>query len=401
MNYKKEFPIFKNNKKLVYLDSAATSQKPQFVIDAVTDFYSNYNSNIHRGLYKIAEIASAKIEEVREKTANFINAKHKDEIIFTKGTTEAINLVMYTWGRNNIHKGDSVVSTIMDHHANFVPWQQLALEKKAEFKVIGITKHGLLDEKDLLEKTKHAKIFVLPYISNVLGSINWVSKFVAKIRKINPNIIIVVDGAQAVPFKPADVQELDCDFFAFSGHKMFAETGVGVLYARRNILKDSPPFLFGGDMIKEVTLKKTTFADTSSKYEGGTQNISGIVSLGAAIDYIESIGIENMKEHERSLVLLLIEKLKEIKGVTVFGPKESSARSSIVSFIVDKIHPHDIAQILADQNICIRAGHHCTMPLHAFLGIPGSARVSFSIYNTEEDVLKFMKGIKKVIKLFK
>lgn len=400
MNYKNDFPIFKNVPGLVYLDSAATSQKPQSVIDAIVEFYSNYNSNIHRGLYPIAEKASGKIEEVREKVRGFINSKDSKEIIFTKGTTESINVVMYSWGQKNIKKGDSIVATIMDHHANFVPWQQLALQKKAEFKVVAITKEGKLDEQDLLEKTKDAKIFVLPYVSNVLGSINWVSKFVAKIREGNPGIRILVDAAQAVSFKSVNVCELDCDFLVFSGHKMFAETGIGVLFAKKEVLEEMPPFLFGGDMIRSVTVEKTTFADSPGKYEGGTPHISGIMSLGAAIDYIESIGIKNIKEHERELADLCIEELKKISGVEVFGPIERSGRSNIVSFIIDGVHPHDMAQVLADENICIRAGHHCTMPLHTFLGINASARVSFSLYNNEEDIEKFILGVKKAKKLF-
>ncbi len=400
MNYKKDFPIFKNIPQLVYLDSAATSQKPQSVIDAIVEFYTNYNSNIHRGLYPIAENASAKVEEVREKVRGFINAKDSREIIFTKGTTEGINGVMYTWGQQNIQAGDVIVTTIMDHHANFVPWQQLALQKKAVFKVVSITNEGKLDEQDLLEKTKDAKIFVLPYVSNVLGSINWVSKFVAQIRESNPGIRILVDAAQAVSFKPVNVSELDCDFLVFSGHKIFAETGIGVLFVKKEVLEEMPPFLFGGDMIREVRVDKTTFADSPGKYEGGTVNISGIISLGAAIDYIQTIGMKNINDHETNLALLCVKQLKNIPGVEVFGPAEMIARSNIISFVMENIHPHDIAQIVADENICIRAGHHCTMPLHNFLGINASARVSFSLYNTEEDIEKFILSIKKAKKIF-
>lgn len=394
MNRRRDFPIFKNNPGLVYLDSGATSQKPKAVIDAVTEFYSTYNSNIHRGLYPIAEKASAKVEEVRNKVAKFINAKDNQEIIFTKGTTEGINLVMYTWGETSIKAGDRIVTTLMDHHANFVPWQQLAKNKKAKFEVIGITGDGKIDEKDLLGKTKNAKILALPSLSNVLGSINHVSKFVREIRKVNPQIVIVVDAAQAVAFKPVDVRELDCDFLTFSGHKMFAETGIGVLYGKKEILNNMPPFLYGGDMIREVSIEKTTFADSPSRYEGGTPNISGIVSLGAAIDYIQSIGMEKIKAHERALAVSLINTLQTIDGVTILGPKKSEMRSNVVSFVMEGIHPHDIAQVLSDNNICVRAGHHCTMPLHTALGIPASVRVSLSIYNTREDIEKLLKSIK-------
>lgn len=400
MNYKEDFPIFKNNPNLIYLDSAATSQKPQVVIDAVNEFYTSYNSNIHRGLYPIAERASIKVEEVREKVRALINASSNDEIIFTRGTTESINLVATSFGQNNITKGDIIVTTIVDHHANFVPWQQLALQKGAEFRVIGINDIGKLDEEEVLTKTKDAKLFALPYVSNMLGSINWVAKFVEKIRKQNPSIIIVVDAAQAVPFKPVDVQELNCDFLAFSGHKLMAETGIGVLYGKKKLLEEMPPYQFGGDMIKEVSIDRTTFASLPTKFEAGTINISGIISLGAAIDYLQSIGMENVKEHDKSLAFSCKEQLQKIEGITVFGPDDKFGRSSIVSFIMNRIHPHDIAQVLADSNICVRAGHHCTMPLHTYLGIPASVRASFSIYNSEEDIDKLVGGLEKVKKIF-
>lgn len=401
MNRRRDFPIFKNNPGLVYLDSGATSQKPQRVIDAITEFYSTYNSNIHRGLYPIAEKASAQVEEVRKKVTKFINAHDSSEIIFTKGTTEGINLVMYTWGDASIKAGDRIVTTLMDHHANFVPWQQLAKKKKATFEVVGITGEGKIDEKDLQTKAKGAKILALPYVSNVLGSINYVSDLIQKIRLVNPDIVVVVDGAQAVPFKPVDVQKLDCDFFVFSGHKMYAETGVGILYAKKKFLDMMPPFLYGGDMIKEVSIDETTFADSPGRYEGGTPNISGIVSLGAAIDYMQNIGMEKIKAHERALAVSCINQLKKIDGVTIFGPKKSEMRSNVVSFIIEGIHPHDIAQVLADNTICVRAGHHCTMPLHKALGVPASVRVSFGIYNNEEDITKFIREVKYVKKIFK
>lgn len=400
MNYKNDFPIFKNNPDLIYLDSAATSQKPQIVLDSITELYSSYNANIHRGLYPIAEKTSAKVEEVREKIRVFINASSNEEIIFTKGTTESINLVASTWGRGNIQKGDKIVVTIMDHHANFVPWQQLALQKNAEFRVIRVDGIGKLNESEVIEKTKDAKLFVLPYVSNVLGSINGVANFVEKVKKYNPDIVVLVDAAQALPFKPVDVKELNCDFLAFSGHKIFAETGVGVLFGKKQLLEQMSPYQFGGDMIREVSIEKTTFAPLPTKFETGTINISGIISLGAAIDYLQSIGMEKVKEHDKSLAFLCREELSKIDGVKVFGPDNKSGRSNIVTFVMDNVHPHDIAQILADDNICVRAGHHCTMPLHAYLGIPASVRVSFSIYNTEEDVEKLIKGLRKVEKIF-
>ena len=400
MNYKKDFPIFTTHPHLVYLDSGATSQKPQAVINAVDEFYKSYNSNIHRGLYAIAEQASAKVEEVREKVCKFINASAKEEITFTKGTTESINLVMSTWGQKNIKKGDVVVTTIMDHHANFVPWQQLAMHKGAEFRVIGINEVGKLDENEVIQKTKDAKLFALPYVSNMLGSINWVAKFVDEIRKYNPDIVILVDAAQAVPFKPVDVQELDCDFLAFSGHKMMAETGTGILYGRKHLLESMPPYQFGGDMIKEVSIENSTFMPPPTKFEAGTINISGIISLGAAIDYLTTIGMENVREHEKSLAFRCVEELKKIEEVKVFGPDDKFGRSNVVSFVMESAHPHDIAQILSDENICVSAGHHCAMPLHTYLGIPASVRASFSLYNSEDDIAKLLEGIKKVQKIF-
>lgn len=395
--YKKDFPIFKNNKELVYLDSAATSQKPQVVIDAITDFYSNYNANIHRGIYKIAEITSAKVDEVRKKTARFINAKYPEEIIFTKSTTEAINLVMYSWGKEFIKKGDTIVVMIMDHHSNFVPWQCLAKEKGAKLEVVDITEDGQLNIDDLYQKIKKAKLVCLPYISNMLGTINPVKDIILRARNNNYPLFLV-DAAQATPHMKVDVQELDCDFLVFSGHKMLAGTGVGVLYGKKEILEKMPPFLFGGDMIKEVSLDTTTFADLPNKFEGGTLNIEGIISLGAAIDYLERIGMDKIRKHEKSLVNLCIDELSKINWINIYGPKD---RAGLVSFTINNIHAHDIAQVLSDENICVRSGHHCTMPLHKRLGISASTRASFYIYNNEEDIDKLIKGIKKTIKLFK
>lgn len=401
MNYKKDFPIFKNNPKLVYLDSAATSQKPQIVLDTINDYYLFYNANIHRGLYPLSEKSSTKVEEVRKKVQEFIKAKESSEIIFTKGATEGINLLMYSLGQKNIKKGDTVVTTIMDHHVNFVPWQQLASQKKAKFEVVGITDEGTLDEEDLMLKTTNARILALPYVSNVLGSINNVENIIKRVRGQNSEIIIILDAAQSMTFLDVDVRKIDCDFLVFSGHKIFAETGVGVLYGRKELLDEIPPFLFGGDMIREVNLNKTTFASLPNKFEAGTSNISGIISLGSAIDYIKSIGIGKIKVHEKKLVNDLIDMFQTIGGIEIIGPKDRDDRSNIISFVMQGVHPHDIAQVLADEDICIRSGHHCTMPLHAFLNIPASSRISLSIYNTGDDIEKVGAGIKKVKKIFK
>ncbi len=401
MNYKKDFPIFKNNPKLVYLDSAATSQKPQIVLDTINDYYLFYNANIHRGLYSLSEKSSTKVEEVRKKVQEFIKAKESSEIIFTKGATEGINLLMYSLGQKNIKKGDTVVTTIMDHHANFVPWQQLASQKKTKFEVVGITDEGTLDEEDLMLKTTNARILALPYVSNVLGSINNVENIIKRVRGQNSEIIIILDAAQSMTFLDVDVRKIDCDFLVFSGHKIFAETGIGILYGRKELLDEIPPFLFGGDMIREVNLNKTTFASLPNKFEAGTSNISGIISLGSAIDYIKSIGIERIKVHEKKLVNDLIDMFQTIGGIEIIGPRDRDDRSNIISFVIQGVHPHDIAQVLADEDICIRSGHHCTMPLHAFLNIPASSRISLSIYNTGDDIEKVGAGIKKVKKIFK
>lgn len=400
-NYKKDFPIFTNNKNLIYLDSAATSQKPKSVIDAVNEYYQTYNANIHRGIYPIAEKATRKVEEVRRKVATFINAASFEEIIFVKSGTEALNLPMYAWGEKYIQEGSVIVTTIMEHHSNFVQWQQLALKKNAEFRVIDITDDGKLDEEAIKRLTKDADIFAFTYVSNMLGTINPVKKIIQTVRKNNKKVKILIDAAQAVPHTRVDVLDLDCDFLAFSGHKMLAETGTGVLYVKKKILEEMQPFLYGGAMISEVTLQQTTFANLPYKFEAGTSNISGIVSLGAAIDYLDNLGMEKIQQDEKKLAKYCIEQLEKIDGVRIYGPKEAFARSGVASFIVKGVHAHDVSQILADQGVCVRAGHHCTMPLHKRLGIPASVRASFYVYNDEEDVSKLIDGIKKVKKIFK
>ncbi|MBI4080590.1 MAG: cysteine desulfurase [Candidatus Levybacteria bacterium] len=398
---KKQFPIFQN-RQLIYLDSAATSQKPVMVLDAVRAYYESYNANIHRGLYPIAEQATKKVEEVRQKVAKFINARRPEEIIFTKSATEAVNLVMYTWGRENIDQGDIVVTTIMEHHSNFVPWQQLAKEKGAKFHVLDMDENSQISILNFQANInfKKTKIIAITYISNMLGTINPLKELIATVRKENPEIVVIVDAAQAVPHKPVDVQALDCDFLVFSGHKMLAETGIGVLYAKKELLEAMPPFLYGGDMIREVAIEKTTFAGLPNKFEAGTINIAGIVSLGAAIDFLNAIGMDRIQEHEKTLTKYCMEALQNVDGITVFGPRDLLARSGVVSFTIDGIHPHDAAQILGDMNICVRSGHHCTMPLHTRLGVPASTRASFYIYNDEQDIDAFISGIKKVKKIF-
>ncbi len=396
-DYKSEFPIFKNIANLVYLDSAATTQKPQIVIDAIKEFYLKYNANAHRGLYPLAEKATEKVEEVREKVRDFINARSSDEIIFTKNTTEGINLVAKSWGEL-LKKGDCVVTTVAEHHANFVPWQQLGKIKNAVFHVLSIKQDGtLIYEEDVIKK---AKIFSLSSTNHVLGTVQDLPSIIDTAKKDNPSLKVFVDAAQTVPHRRIDVQALNCDALAFSGHKMLAETGVGVLYLRKELHNETLPLNYGGHMIKEVTVENTTFADSPAKFEGGTLNIAGIISLGKAIDYLQEIGFDKVEQHEKQLVNYCWERMNNIDGVHILGPNVTDMRSSIISFTMDGIHPHDIAQILGDNNICIRSGHHCAMPLHNHLGISASSRVSFYIYNTKEDVEQFIGGIKTLRKVF-
>lgn len=405
-SYKKDFPIFNQSSKdnqLIYLDSAATSQKPQVVLDAVDKYYKNYNANVRRGLYPIAEKATQKVEEVRKQVARFINAKETNEIIFVRNTTEAINLVMNTWGDMSVDMAmdDVIVTTIMEHHSNFVPWQFLAHYKQTGFEVVNINVNGELELEELKEKVKNAKILAITHVSNVLGTINPIKEIVQKVRLVNPQIKIIVDGAQAVQHMTVDVQDLDANFYVFSGHKMLAQMGIGVLYGKKELLEEMPPFLLGGQMIKEVTVDETTFADVPHKFEAGTLDVGGIVSLGAAIEYLEKIGMNNVREHETKLISYCLSLMEKIEGITIYGTTDVSKRSGVIAFNLKGIHAHDVAQILGDLNICIRAGHHCCMPLHRRLGVAATARVSFYIYNTKEDVNRFIEGLKKVKKIFK
>lgn len=390
-----DFPIFKNNPLLVYLDSAATTQKPQLVIDAIKNYYETYNANVRRGLYPIAEKATEKMEEVRKKVAKFINAKDSKEIIFVRNATEAINLVAYAWGRKNIQREDVVMTTIMEHHSNFVPWQQLCLEKQAKFEVLDF---GENFKQNL--NVKKARLLAITHVSNVLGTINPIKKIIKEWKIENEKLKVLVDASQSVPHMKVDVQDLDCDFLVFSGHKMMAATGIGVLYVKKELLKEMQPFLYGGDMIEEVTIEKTTFAKPPFMFEAGTPDIAGIVSLEAAIDYINYTSIENIQNYEKELVSYFLSLVSKIDGITIYGSKNTDNQGSVISFNINGVHPHDIAQILGDKNICIRSGHHCAMPLHKRLKVTATARVSFYIYNNEEDINSFIEGLKEVKKIF-
>lgn len=401
--FKNDFPIFKNNPGLIYLDSGATSLKPQVVVDAMSEYYSEYSANIKRGIYTISEKATEEYEKARETVAKFIGAD-TSEVIFTRNTTESINLVMYSLGTNIVNKGDEVVVSIMEHHSNFVPWQQLCLNTEATFKIIGINKDGRLDVSNKsginLKQvvTSKTKILALTHVSNVLGTVNPIKEIVAQAKKINPEIVVVVDGAQAVPHMKVDVKELDCDFYAFSGHKMLGPTGVGVLWGKKKLLDNMEPFLFGGEMIAEVRLDRTTFAEVPEKFEAGTPAIAEVMGLGASIKYLEGVGLDKIHVHEVSLAKQYKERLNKELGdkITFYGPKMPEA--GILSFTIEGLHPHDIASVLNEDSIAVRAGHHCAMQLHTSLGLTGTTRISLNIYNSEDEVDKVAESISKAYK---
>ena len=406
---KNQFPIFKHQPGLVYLDSTATSLKPKIVIDKINEYYNEYSANVFRGIYPMSEKATAEFEETRGVVSKFINANNSQEIIFTRNATESLNLLAYSLGRKIINQGDEIVTTIMEHHSNFVPWQVLAEEVGATFKIIDIDEDGNLEFKiqnsELLKQiiTKKTKILTLTYVSNVLGTINPVKEIIEEVKKINPKIIVIVDAAQAVPHLKIDVQELGADFIVFSSHKMLGPTGVGVLWGKEKILKDMYPFMYGGDMIDEVYVDRTTFKDVPHKFEAGTPAIGEVIAFKESIKFLEKIGMNNILEHEKKLTDFAINRLIDTFGqsIKIYGPKKIEDRGGIISFSFDKFHPHDIAQILADQGICVRAGHHCAMPLHTRLKVQATVRASFYIYNDAKDVEKLVEGLKKVKNILK
>jgi cysteine desulfurase/selenocysteine lyase len=384
---------------LVYLDSTATSQKPSVVLDAMDGFYRCCNANIHRGVHTLAEEATGAYELARERVAEFIGSPSPRQVIFTRNTTESINLVAYTWGRANLKAGDVVILTEMEHHSNIVPWHILAAEKNLRLEFIPVTEEGLLDldvYQNLLEL--RPKLVSFTHMSNVLGT---VTPAVEIIRLAHAaGAVVLVDGAQSVPHRPVNVQTLDCDFLAFSAHKMCGPTGIGVLYGRKELLEAMPPFLGGGDMIKRVHLRSFSPNELPHKFEAGTPAIAEAVGLGAAVSYLNSVGMEAIAAHEQQIIAYALERLEEIPGVSIFGPS-AKYKGGVASFMLKDVHPHDIAQILDGQGIAIRAGHHCAMPLHEKFGIPASARASFYLYNTKEEVDKLVEGIYKVKLVFR
>lgn len=399
-NIRKDFPILSrtvNGKPLVYFDNGATAQKPQAVIDALTHYYTSQNSNIHRGVHTLSREITIAYEEARQTIASHINAVQASEIIFTRGTTESINLVAYCFGKMAIKEGDEIVITEMEHHSNIIPWQMLCEEKKAVLKYIPINPAGelILDDLETLI-TERTKLVAFTHISNTLGTINPVKDMIARIRKVS-EAAILIDGAQAVPHLKPDVQDLDCDFYAFSGHKLFGPTGVGILYARRHWLDAFPPYQTGGGTIKTVSLAKTEFAEAPLKFEAGTPHIEGGVGLAAAINYVNGIGFDNIQQHEDALLKYATDKLIAMDQITIYGT--GAHKTSVLSFNVNGIHPFDIGSILDKYGVAIRSGHHCTQPICQYYNIPGTIRASFAFYNTFEEIDIFVESLKKAIKL--
>jgi cysteine desulfurase/selenocysteine lyase len=397
-----DFPILAerpHGKPLVYLDSAATSQKPLAVIEAMDAYYRRYNANVHRGIYEISERATAAYEGARDQVARFINAPSPREIVWTRNATEAVNLVAYSWGRRHLGPGDAIVLTEMEHHANLVPWQLLAQEVDGDLEFIPITDEGILrlDVFEVLLRL-HPKLVAFTHVSNTLGTINPVREMVEMAHAAGA--LVLVDGAQAVPHLPVDVQELSADFYVFSGHKMLGPTGSGVLWARRELLEAMPPFLAGGDMIREVKLRRSEFNEVPWKFEAGTPDISGAIGLGVAADYLRELGMDRVRAHERELVAYALETLaREVPGIALYGPP-AEVRGGVVPFNLPGIHPHDVAQILDREGVCIRAGHHCTMPLHERLDLAATGRASFSVFTTTEDVDALAAGLREVQRVF-
>ncbi len=399
---KRDFPIFNRSvhgKPLIYLDNAATSQRPQAVIDAITDYYRRYNANVHRAVHTLSHEASVAYEEAHKKAAKFINARSWREIIFTRNATEALNLVAYAWGLHNLQAGDEVVVTIMEHHSNIVPWQMLRELRKIQLKFLDVTDEGRLKLDDLSRLlTKRTKLVGVVYASNVLGTINPVREIIAESKRVGA--VTVIDAAQAAPHIPINVQELGCDFLAVSGHKMLGPTGIGFLYGRRELLETMHPFLHGGDMISTVTTESVTFNELPWKFEAGTPNIAGGIGLGAAIDYLSALGLERIYAHEQKLAGYALEKLLQLDKLEIYGPKDIRDRLAVISFNLQGVHPHDVAGVLDEAGIAVRSGHHCAQPLMQRLGMDNTARASFYIYNSEDDVDALVEALKTAQKLF-
>jgi cysteine desulfurase / selenocysteine lyase len=399
---RKDFPILErkvHGVPLVYLDNAATSQKPRQVIDALVYYYENYNANIHRAVHTLGEEATAAYEAAREKVRAFINAPSAESVIFTRNTTEAINLVAYSWGRANISEGDEILLTQMEHHSNLIPWQQLAKEKRATVRYVPVTPQGTL-ELNGLENLFDArtKMMALPHVSNSLGTINPVEKIAGEARR--RGVMLLIDGAQGAPHLPLDVQAIGADFYAFSSHKMLGPTGVGVLYGRRELLEEMEPFLGGGEMIRKVTFEGATWNDLPWKFEAGTPNIADVIAFGAAIDYLSDLGMDNVRQHEAEITAYALDRMASIPDIILYGPPDAAQRGGVVSFNFPDLHSHDIGTVLDTHGVAIRSGHHCTQPLMRCLGISGTARASFYVYNTPQEVDALVDAVKAAVAFF-
>jgi cysteine desulfurase / selenocysteine lyase len=396
-----DFPILAGNPGLHYLDSAATSQKPRRVLDAMREYYERDNANPHRGAYDLSARATQRYLDARERVADFLGVVDASTLLFTRGTTEALNLVATAWGRANVKKGDEIVVTGMEHHANFVPWQQLALGVGAKLRIVELTQDGRVDLDRLAGLLRaRTKVVAFSHVSNALGTINPVREMAALVRERSPNAVVVCDGAQSAPHLRVRVEELDVDFYAFSGHKMLGPMGIGGLVGRREILEEMPPYQSGGDMIEFVGDDRTTWNVLPHKFEAGTPNVAGAVGLAAACDYLDGVGMEAVRSHELQLLRLLTSRLAGIEGVTQYGPADLTLRSGVASFNVGDIHPHDLSTVLDQEGVCIRAGHHCAQPLMRRLSVPATARASVYLYNDSADVDALVRGIERAKEMF-
>lgn len=398
MNFKKEFPILQE-RKISYLDSGATTQKPQCVIDAIESYYKECNANPHRGAYSLSIEATEKYESTREKVAKFINAKNREEIIFSKNATESLNLIAYSYGLDNLKKDDEVVLSIMEHHSNLVPWQYVTKKTNSKLKFMYINKEYELSKEEIESKiTDKTKVVGITHVSNVLGTINNVKEIIKYAHK--KGAVVIVDASQSIPHMKIDVQDLNADFLVFSGHKMFAPLGIGVLYGKKELLNKMPPFLMGGDMIEYVYEQNTTFAPLPNKFEAGTQNAEGVIGLGAAIDYIEKIGYKEIRNVEETITKYAVNELSKLDFLELYITPHAENHSSVISFNIKGIHPHDVASILDSNGVCVRSGNHCAQPLLRYLEMDSTCRASFSVYNTKEDVDNLVEALKKAYKMF-
>lgn len=398
-NLKKDFPIFEN-KDIAYLDSGATTQKPTSVLEAIEKFYKNENANPHRGAYGLSIEATEIYENTRDKIAKFINAKHREEIIFSKNASESLNLIAYSYGLDNLKKDDEIVLSIMEHHSNLVPWQMVAKKTESKLNYMYINDNFEISDEEIETKiTDKTKIVGITHVSNVLGTINNIEKIIKYAHK--KGAIVVVDGSQSIPHMEIDVQKLDADFFVFSGHKMLAPLGIGILYGKREILNKMNPFLMGGDMIEYVYEQETTFAPLPNKFEAGTQNVEGVIGLGAAIDYIKNIGYNKIQEIEKEVTSYARQELSKLEYLTLYLTPNEEKHSSVISFNIKGVHPHDVASILDSENVCVRSGNHCAQPLLRSMEIDSTCRASFYIYNTKEDVDKLVIALNKAYNMFK